>query len=136
MAAAAHGTLAYPPTDTTTWGRQRARSTRPAMPSRVRSRPSHSTGVVEYVSPKGNPATRPTDLQALRDAGIDGIVLPLAQVGGDVAEALGPYSEAIAKLKIKSRADRGVDDAGPFLPRMGAAPAAAADDGDDEDEGE
>jgi hypothetical protein len=77
---------------------------------------------------------RPGDLQALRDAGIDGIVISLAQLGGDVAVGLAPFREAIGKLKIKSRADRASDDQGPFLPRATAKAAAGGGDEDDEDD--
>jgi hypothetical protein len=75
-------------------------------------------------------AALPADLQALRDVGVDGLILPVAR---DAASTIAPYVEAIGKLKITSRAAPS-SDGGPMLPRMSASAAPAGDEDDEDDD--
>lgn len=73
------------------------------------------------------------DLQAIRDLGIEGIVLPLASLA-DAAATLTAFRDAIGKIKITRHPERA--DGGVFLPRPSVATAVAADDGDGDDDEE
>lgn len=71
-------------------------------------------------------AIRPEDLQALRDVGVDGIVMP---PGTELAR----YAEAIAKLKIKPRGAGRASDGMALLPRAIATAASAESEDEDDD---
>jgi hypothetical protein len=75
-------------------------------------------------------SVRPDDLQALRDVGIDGVIL--AASGGQEG-ALARYRDAIAKVKITRRAAPS-GDTGPLLPRPGPSGAGSDDEGDEDDD--
>jgi hypothetical protein len=97
----------------------------------------HYRGVAELARPPimvlAEQGVRPEDLQALRDVGVDGVVIPLRRFGG-AAEQLSAYRDAAATVKVQ-RKRTGSDEGGSvFLPRVGAATVASAgDDDDDED---
>jgi hypothetical protein len=98
----------------------------------------HYKGVAELARPPimvlAEQAIHPGDLQALRDVGVDGIVLPVAKLGDDAAERITAFRDAIAKVKVQ-RKRSGADDGGNvFLPRVGPATTASADEGDEEDD--
>jgi hypothetical protein len=69
-------------------------------------------------------AIRPDDLQALRDVGVDGLIVS--------ADAVAGYREAVAKVKVTRRAAPS-GDGGAVLPRLSRA-SSASEDGDDDDE--
>ena len=93
----------------------------------------HYRGVAELARPPilvvAEQTIRPEDLQALRDVGVDGLVLPLARFGGQ----LSAFRDAVAKVKIQRRRAAAAEDrGGAFLPR--SLPAAASGGGDDDDD--
>jgi hypothetical protein len=98
----------------------------------------HYKGVAELARPPilvfAEQAIRPGDLQALRDVGVDGVVLPLAKLGDSGAEQIGAFRDAIAKVKVARKRSSADEGGNVFLPRMGAAATASADEDDDGDD--
>jgi hypothetical protein len=98
----------------------------------------HYKGVAELARPPilvlAEQAIRPGDLQALRDVGVDGLVLPLAKFGAEAAEQVAVFCDAIAKVKIQRKRSAADDGGNVFLPRVGPAATASADDDDEDDD--
>lgn len=75
-------------------------------------------------------AIRPDNLQALRDLGVDGVIVTISALPGG---ELGPFREAVAKLKITRRASAG-GDSGSLVPRLGRSDDGTSDEDPDDDD--
>jgi hypothetical protein len=74
---------------------------------------------------------RPDDLQALRDVGVDGLIVA---VGDRPDGVLALYRQAIARVKVTRRAAPSLD-GGPLLPRLSPS-GGSSDEGDEDDDDE
>ncbi len=98
----------------------------------------HYRGVAELARPPimvvAEQAIRGADLQALRDVGVDGIVVPLRKFESTAAAAaeLESMKTAIGTVRITRKSDRARGDV--LLPRVAASAVPAAGDDDDDDE--
>lgn len=97
----------------------------------------HYRGVAELARPPilvlAEQSIPPRDLQALRDVGVDGLVLPLSKSVPDAVARLGAYRDAIGSVRIQRRRAARDDGGTVFLPRV-AAPAMSGGDEDEDDD--
>ena len=89
----------------------------------------------------GDAPINPSDLQALRNLGVEGFVISLRSLGadaGDAAKALEPFRDAIKVLKIVRRNDRREESTSAIsMPRSpGETQTPDRDDDDDDDDGD